>query len=74
MTRRGLISGELNRHEAGRDTGRWCVLPREALLSCRRRLPETTENRIDEETPKRVGTEGGRSTGSTDEAGPMKHW
>jgi len=27
-----LISGEPNRSEAGRDMGRWCVLPREALL------------------------------------------
>ena len=42
MIRRGLRSEELNRHEAGRDMGRWCVLPREALLSCRRPLPETT--------------------------------
>jgi len=29
---RGLISGEPNRSEVGRDMGRWCVLPREALL------------------------------------------
>jgi hypothetical protein len=52
--------------------GRWCVLPREALLSCRRGLPATTANRLDEETPKREGTEGGRFTGSTDDLGPMK--
>ena len=71
MIERDLISGEPSWHEAGRDTGRWCVLPREALLSCRRRLPETTENRLDEETPKRVGAEGGRFTGSTEETGPM---
>ena len=25
---RGLISGEPNRSEVGRDMGRWCVLPR----------------------------------------------
>ena len=31
-----------------------------------------TENRLDEETPKRGGTEGGRFTGSTDDSGPMK--
>ena len=35
-------------------------------------LPEMTANRLDEETPKRGGTEGGRFTGSTDESGPMK--
>jgi len=29
---RGLISGEPNRSEVGRDMGRMCVLPREALL------------------------------------------
>jgi len=28
----GLISGEPNRSEVGRDMGRMCVLPREALL------------------------------------------
>jgi len=27
-----LISGEPNRSEVGRDMGRWCVLPMEALL------------------------------------------
>ena len=43
-TRRSLIAGTLNRQEAGRDMGRWCVLSREALLSCRRRLPATTAN------------------------------
>ena len=32
----------------------------------------TTENRIDEETPKRGGAEGGRFTGSTEDSGPMK--
>ena len=32
----GLISGEPNRSEAGRYMGRWCVLPREALLLWRR--------------------------------------
>ena len=69
---RGLISGEPNRHEAGRDTGRWCVLPREALLLCRRRVPQTIENRLEEANPKRGGTEGGRFTGRTDDAGPMK--
>ena len=74
MTRRGLISGALNRHEAGRNMGRWCVLPREALLFGRRRLPATTANRLDEVTPKREGTEGGRFTGSTENAGPMKCW
>ena len=31
-----------------------------------------TENQLDEETPKRGGTEGGRFAGSTDESGPMK--
>ncbi len=31
-----------------------------------------TENRLDEEIPKRGGTEGGRFTGSTEESGPMK--
>ena len=72
MTRRGLISGALNRHEAGRNMGRWCVLPREALLCCCRRLPVTTANRLDEETPKREGAEGGRLTGSTKDSGPMK--
>ena len=72
MTRRGLISGALNRHEAGRDMGRWCVLPREALLSCRCRLLATTANRLDEGTPKRGGAEGGRFTDSTEDSGPMK--
>jgi hypothetical protein len=38
------------------------------------RLPETTENRLDEENPKRAGTEGGRFTGSTEDSGPMKRW
>ncbi len=28
----GLISGGPNRSEVGRDMGRWCVLPGEALL------------------------------------------
>ena len=74
MTRRGLISDVPNRHEAGRDMGRWCVLPREALLSCRHRLPTTTANRLDEETPKRGGAEGGRFAGSTNDSGPMKRW
>jgi hypothetical protein len=74
VTRRDLISGEPTRHEAGRDTERWCVLPREALLSCRRRVPETTANRLDEEIPKRGGAEGGRFTGSTEDSGPMKCW
>jgi len=72
VSRRDLISGVLNRHEAGRDMGRWCVLPREALLSCRCRLPATTANRLEEETPKREGTEGGRFTGSTEDSGQMK--
>jgi len=35
-------------------------------------LPQTTENRIDEETPKRGGIEGGRFTGSSEDSGPMK--
>jgi hypothetical protein len=35
-------------------------------------LPETTANRLDEETPKREGAEGGRFTGSTEDSGPMK--
>ena len=35
-------------------------------------LPATTANRLDEETPKRGGTEGGRFTGSTEDSGPMK--
>jgi hypothetical protein len=35
-------------------------------------LPKTTANRIDEETPKRRGAEGGRFTGGTDDSGPMK--
>ena len=54
--------------------GRWCVLPREALLSCRRRLPATTANRLEEETPKRGGAEGGRFTDSTNDSGPRKRW
>jgi len=29
---RGLISGEPNQGEVGRDMERWCVLPGEALL------------------------------------------
>ena len=74
VTRRGLISDAPNRHEAGRDMGRWCVLPREALLFSRRRLPATTANRLEEETPKREGTEGGRFTDSTNDSGPMKRW
>jgi hypothetical protein len=37
-------------------------------------LPETTANRLDEEIPKRGGAEGGRFTGGTEEAGPMKRW
>ena len=52
--------------------GRWCVLPRETLLFSRCRLPATTANRLDEEIPKRGGAEGGRSTGSTHDSGPMK--
>jgi len=36
--------------------------------SCRRQ--QKTE--IDEETPKRLGAEGGRSTDSTEDLGPMK--
>jgi len=35
-------------------------------------LPETAENRIDEAIPKRGGTEGGRFTDNTEEAGPKK--
>jgi hypothetical protein len=35
-------------------------------------LPETTANRIEEETPKRGGAEGGRFTGSTEDSGPVK--
>ena len=31
-----------------------------------------TENRLDEETPKRGGAEGGRFTGSTEDSGPTK--
>ena len=72
VTRRDLISGEANRHEAGRDMGRWCVLPREALRHCHRTLREMAANQLDEETPKRGGAEGGRFTGSTDDSGPMK--
>jgi hypothetical protein len=37
-------------------------------------LPETTANQLDEATPKRGGAEGGRFTGSTENAGPMKRW
>jgi hypothetical protein len=33
VARQDLISGVSNRCEAGRDMGRWCVLPREALLT-----------------------------------------
>jgi hypothetical protein len=33
MGERDLISGKPNRSEVGRDMGRWCVLPREALLT-----------------------------------------
>jgi hypothetical protein len=33
VAERDLISGEPNRGEVGRDMGRWCVLPREALLT-----------------------------------------
>lgn len=54
MEERGLISGEPNRSEAGRDMGRCCVLPGEALLTWRRRLPETLENLTDKENPKRL--------------------
>ena len=35
-------------------------------------MPQTIENRLEEANPKRGGTEGGRSTGRTDDAGPMK--
>jgi hypothetical protein len=31
-----------------------------------------TDNRLDEEIPKRGGTEGDRFTGSTEDSGPMK--
>ena len=41
-------------------------------LSCHRALPPMTENRLDEEIPKREGAAGGRFTGSTEESGPMK--
>jgi hypothetical protein len=73
MSRRGLISGEPNRCEAGRDTGRWCVLPREALLhwyreSCRRYHKTEPIRR----TRSGEGAEGGRFTGSTEESGPRK--
>jgi len=54
--------------------GRWCVLPREALLFCCRRLAAMTATRLDEETPKRGGTEGGRFTESTNDSGPMTRW
>jgi hypothetical protein len=37
-------------------------------------LPETTENRLDEETPKRAGAEGGGFTGSIEDSGPMRRW
>ncbi len=52
--------------------GRWCVLPREALLPGRGWLPATTASRLDEEIPKQGGAEGGRSTDSTHDSGPMK--
>jgi hypothetical protein len=35
-------------------------------------LPATTANRLEEETPKREGTEGGRFTDSTNDSGPRK--
>jgi hypothetical protein len=38
------------------------------------KLPETAENRIDEEIPKQGGAAGGRFTDNTEEAGLMKRW
>jgi hypothetical protein len=73
VTRRGLISGIRNRCEAGRDMGRWCVLPREALLAwgverCERHHKTEPKRR----TRSGEGPEGGRFTGSTEDSGPMK--
>ncbi len=58
VIRRDLISGEPNRHEAGRDTERWCVLPREGRPVLSLKLLAMTELRFDEETPKRDGDSG----------------
>jgi hypothetical protein len=62
-----------NRCGAGRDTGRVCILLREALLywrydSCRSAIKLRSRGR----PRSREGTEGGRFTGSTYNTGPMK--
>ena len=71
MTRRDLISGEPNHGEAGRDTERWCVLPREALLQWNLTARSIKPNR-EGEPEAAEGAEGGRFTGSTEDSGPRK--
>lgn len=73
MAERDLISGEPNPSEVGRHMGRWCVLPREAppdmmTKGCHRHYKTKPIRR----TRSGEGSEGGRSTGSTNDSGPMK--
>jgi hypothetical protein len=63
-----------NRCGAGRDTGRVCILLREALLYWRKlKLSKRAIKLRSRGRPRgREGTEGGRFTGSTRDTGPMK--
>ena len=56
MAERDLISGEPTRCEVGRDMGRQCALPREALLCWYLMLPEDAikPNRLGEPEAGRV--------------------
>ena len=51
------------------------ILPTEVLLFWYQKLPRVPSNEPDKgRTPSGNGTEDGRSTDSTEEAGPMKRW
>ena len=70
---RDLISGEPNRCEVRRDTGKWCVLPREALLCWGLGVAKDPIKPNREGDPEvGQGAEGGRFAGSTEDSGPMK--
>jgi len=69
---RDLISGVPTWSEAGRDMGRWCVLPREALLHGDGEPPRPFVHRSEEGNQSGTGAEGGRFTDSTEDSGPRK--
>ena len=83
MAERGLISGEPNRCEVGRDMGRWCVLPRpparrdyasERKASCNGILSCLGYHKTEpiRRTRNGAGCRGWQIHGHTDDLGPMK--